>query len=265
MDLVSCAIAASVDVSEADRDAVVDVLRHLSVLARLVQGREIDCNRRLEVLAVDQPGVNPEHLNAGATGRSLRTATRAVRRANAAADMPGLKELLDVGLVSGEHLDAFAEAVRGLEEALRPALLAAQVELAQAALSMTVEQFRVRLKAEVRRIEGDDGMSRLERQKRQTGLKQWIGRDGMWRISGRYDPEQAMTLSQLLQAQTETRFPRHAPPAPGVRPTARPRMVSSHGARRSDDRERARGRVVRGDHGHRRTELASWPPWRLTS
>jgi hypothetical protein len=206
MDLVSRAVAASVDVCDADRDAVVDVLRHLAVLARMVQAREVDCNLRLEALAVDQPGVNAEHLIAEATGRSVRAATRIVRRAGFARDVPAMKELLDLGLVSGEHLDSFAEAVRGLEEALRPALLAAQVELAQAARSMTVEQFRERLKAEVRRIEGDDGMSRLDRQKRQTGLKQWTGRDGMWRISGRYDPEQAMTLSQLLQAQTETRF-----------------------------------------------------------
>lgn len=214
MDLMTSAAAASVDVTSATADEVTGVLHHLAVLGRLVQAREIECIHRLEQLAIDHPGLSPEHVCAAASGRSLRAATAVVGRADAAVGLPVLTSMLGAGLVSGAHLDAFAAALRSLEEALRPALLACEAELATEALSMTVEQFTTRLKAEVRRIEGDDGMSRLERQRRQTGLRQWVGRDGMWCISGRYDPEQAMVLAAALQAQTDSRF--HAPHPPGV-------------------------------------------------
>ncbi len=214
MDLTTIAAAASVDVVGATAAEVTAVLEHLAVLGRMVQAREVECVLRLEELAIDHPGISPEHVCAAASRRSLRAATTVVRRAHAGADLPLLMALLEAGLVSGAHLDAFAAALRGLEEPLRPALAACEAELAAVATSMTVEQFTTRLKAEVRRIEGDDGMSRLERQRRQTGLRQWVGRDGMWCLSGRYDPEQAMVLAAALQAQTESRF--HAPHPSGV-------------------------------------------------
>ncbi len=209
MDLTTIAAAASVDVVGATAAEVTALLEHLAALGRMVQAREIECVHRLEELAIEHPGISPEHVCAAASRRSLRAATTVVRRAHASADLPLLLALLQAGHVSGAHLDAFASALRGLEQSLRPALAACEAELAAVATSMTVEEFTARLKAEVRRIEGDDGMSRLERQRRQTGLRQWVGRDGMWCLSGRYDPEQAMVLAAALQAQTESRF--HAP------------------------------------------------------
>jgi hypothetical protein len=214
MDLMTSAAAASVDVANATADEVTGVLQHLAVLGRLVQAREIECIHRLEQLTTDHPGLSPEHVCAAASGRSLRAAAAVVRRADAAVGLPVLTTLLGAGLVSGAHLDAFAAALRSLEEPLRPELAACEAELAAVATSMTVEQFTTRLKAEVRRVEGDDGMSRLERQRRQTGLRQWVGRDGMWCLSGRYDPEQAMVLAAALRAQTEARF--HAPHPAGI-------------------------------------------------
>ena len=86
---------------------------------------------------------------------------------------------------------------------------------------MTFEEFRTRLDAEVRRIEGDDGIDRLQRQRRHIGARTWTGRDGMWNIHGRFDTERAMSLIEALRRATEARFhaehPAEAPDDPLLR------------------------------------------------
>ncbi len=41
---------------------------------------------------------------------------------------------------------------------------------------------------EARATERDDGMDRLERQRRKTALRVWTDNEGMWRFDGRFDP-----------------------------------------------------------------------------
>jgi hypothetical protein len=57
------------------------------------------------------------------------------------------------------------------------------------------------LAAEVRRIQVDDGLDRFERQRRATRLQTWVDhRDGMWCLSGRFDPEAGVRLHGRLEA-----------------------------------------------------------------
>ena len=81
MDLVTCAIAASVAIDDGDEAAVVSVLRELAALRRLVDAAEITCLLRLDDLAAADPGLSPEHLVAAATRRSVAAATTAGERA----------------------------------------------------------------------------------------------------------------------------------------------------------------------------------------
>lgn len=218
MDLLACAVAVSVSVDDVSVDEVAGVLGQVARLRRLVDAVEIACLSRLEELAAADPAVNPEHVHAAVSRRSVRACTRAAQRAKAAVGLPVLSGLIGDGLVSGEHLDAFARAMRSLPEALRPSLVALEGSLGLVAVSLTVEEFADRLAVEVRRIEADDGIARLERQKRATGVRQWTDRDGMWHLAGRFDPETGLTLAQLLQRQTETLFhgprPEHCPTDP---------------------------------------------------
>lgn len=203
MDLVTCAIAASVEIGDGDEAVVVSVLRELATVRRLVDAAEIACLLRLDELAIADPGLSPEHLAAAATRRSVAAATAAGERARAAVDLPALRRRLADGEVSGEHVDAFARALRGLEPRHRDELLRQQDGLAEQAASMTVQHFAALLRTHVRRIEDDDGRRRLERQRRQTGVRTWTDRDGMWNLAGRYDAATGMVLAQLLQRQTE--------------------------------------------------------------
>ncbi len=218
VDLIECAVAASADVGSGDVDEVAGVLGHLARLRRLVDGRELDCLARLEVLAAADPAINPEHVNATATLRSPRACVRLTRRARAALSLPVFAALVADGEVSGEHLDAFERAVRGLPAALRPALSAQEARFAAGAVGQTVDELTEQLRAEANRLEADDGVGRLERQRRRTGLRQWTDRDGMWCLAGRFDPATGLTLAQLLQHQTEARFhgarPEHCPDDP---------------------------------------------------
>ncbi len=207
MDLVSTASAlAALDLDAADRQLVTEALRLATRLIRMTQAVELEADLRLVALAEADPTINPEHLDAAATGRSPSKATASIRRATAAQSLPHLRALLAAGAVGVEHLDAFATAHRSLRTALRPRLLEQEEQLARLAAHLTAEEFRTRLDAVVRDVEGDDGADRLQRQRRHIGARTWTGRDGMWNIHGRFDAERAVSLIEALRRATEARF-----------------------------------------------------------
>jgi hypothetical protein len=207
MDLVSTASAlAALDLHTADRHVVTEALRLATRLIRMTQAVELEADLRLVALAEADPRLNPEHLDATATGRSPSKATAAIKRATAAQSLPHLRALLAAGIVGVEHLDALATALRSLRTALRPRLLEQEEQLARLSVRMTAEEFRARLDAVVRDIEGDDGDDRLQRQRRHIGARTWTGRDGMWNVHGRFDAERAVSLIEALRRATEARF-----------------------------------------------------------
>jgi hypothetical protein len=207
MDLVSTASdLADIELDTADHQVVTEALRLATRLIRMAQAVELEADLRLVALAEADPSLDPEHLDAAATGRSPSKATAAIRRATAAQALPHLRALLAAGLVAAEHLDAFATALRSLRTGLRPRLLEQEESLARVAAHLTTEQFRARLDAAVRDIEGDDGVDRLQRQRRHVGARTWTGRDGMWNIHGRFDAERAVSLIEALRRATEARF-----------------------------------------------------------
>lgn len=207
MDLVSTASAlAALDLDTADRQVVTEALLLATRLIRMTQAVELEADLRLVALAEADPTLNPEHLDAAATGRSPSKATAAIKRATTAQALPHLRALLATGLVGAEHLDAFATALRSLRSGLRPRLLEQESQLAGSAAHMTAEEFRARLDAAVRDIEGDDGVDRLQRQRRHIGARTWTGRDGMWNVHGRFDAERAVSLIEALRRASEARF-----------------------------------------------------------
>ena len=222
MDLMSTASAImSIDVACADRSATSQRLRLVTRLIRMAQAEEIACNMRLEALAAADPVIDPERLNAEATGRSPKAAERAMKRAAAAVALPCFRGRLANGELSAEHLDAFDVAVRSLSKKLRPQLLELEAQFAREGGRLTVEEFRERLAVEVRRIEGDDGASRLRQQRQRTSATSWTDRNGMWCMFGRFDPETALALAEAWRRQTETLFhgehPTEAPEDPVLR------------------------------------------------
>src|SRR6185436_12355714 len=130
----------------------------------------------------------PEKDHADASGADLRDGVKASERAETAEAAPELGNGLANGDVTGAHVDIVGDALRELEPAMRQKLLAHVGELTVAAKTMTPSAFRQHVQALVRRIQGDDGMSRFERQQRETRLRLWIDNSGMGRVVGEFDP-----------------------------------------------------------------------------
>ncbi|MEJ7801115.1 MAG: DUF222 domain-containing protein, partial [Ilumatobacter sp.] len=75
----------------------------------------------------------------------------------------------------------------------------------------TVDEFRRRLDVEVKAIQADDGIARLERQRRNTRLRTWIDAEGMWRFAGQFDPVTGVKLAARLDAAMQTLFAESEP------------------------------------------------------
>ncbi|MFN8022363.1 MAG: HNH endonuclease signature motif containing protein [Acidimicrobiales bacterium] len=199
----------SVDVADCDAETAAALLVDITFLRRVLDGREVAIMARLEQLADDDVSVDPEKINARATCRPARAAAAAAKRARAAAAFQTIHDAVTRGELNAEFLDAFQSALGLLPEQFRPELLALETALVGEAIagSWTIDRFRDRLRVESKRIEGDDGKGRLERQKAESGARWWTDRKtGMWCISGRFDPETAISLQQRLIDELERVF-----------------------------------------------------------
>jgi hypothetical protein len=64
---------------------------------------------------------------------------------------------------------------------------------------------------EIKNIQRDDGMARLERQRRATRLRTWTDADGMWCLSGRFDPVTGVQLAARLDTTIDALFAETTP------------------------------------------------------
>jgi hypothetical protein len=64
---------------------------------------------------------------------------------------------------------------------------------------------------EAKRLQSDDGMDRLERQRRATRLSTWVDPDGMWNLRGRFDPVTGVKLAAKLDTTVEALFAERTP------------------------------------------------------
>ena len=83
--------------------------------------------------------------------------------------------------------------------------------LVDVAAHATIEEFGRGVRAEVNRIIADDGVSRLERQRRATTLSTWVDQEGMWNLRGKFDPVTGLRLAGRLDNAIETLFAEATP------------------------------------------------------
>ena len=195
------------------RGALDDIRR---VRARLDRA-EAEVARRLETVTS-----TPERDVANGAQRSNRHGAKVVARAAALASNPSFAGALDEGTLSGEHVDAFAKVVGGLDGPVKAGLAEAAPQLIRAAATSgsTPEEFTASLTAAAERLAADGGIGRLERQRRGTRLRTWTDRaTGMFRLAGSFDPESGARLHGRLEAAIAamfaTRTPSTAPSDPG--------------------------------------------------
>jgi Domain of unknown function (DUF222) len=208
-----------VEIRSAARVELMGALESLRRVRSRTDAAEVALSRRLqEITPLADRDV------AAAARRSQRHADRVRERARITDQLPVLGELLTAGELSGEHIDAVSKALKVAPETIRGELAEVANEVvAQAAGSgLTPEELAERLASEAKRLEADDGVARLERQRRATRVRTWTDKgDGMFRISGWFDPLSGAVLHGRFQAAIAAMFadgiPESAPDDPGER------------------------------------------------
>jgi hypothetical protein len=160
----------------------------------------------------------PEATIAEVDMTSIGAAAKARQRSATLTATPNLAATLDDGATTAAHVDVVTRAATRLPEAQRGELFERVDALADVAAAATAEQFARRVDVEVKRIERDDGIDRLERQRRAVRSRSWVDGEGMWNLRGRFDPLTGVRLDAKLRATLEATFaeatPEHCPTDP---------------------------------------------------
>jgi hypothetical protein len=153
----------------------------------------------------------PEKAIADCTRESLREASKAKERSDTLGKMPGFADALDAAAVTPAHVDAITSNAKPLTDEQRVEYYDRVASLVDVAANASVDEFRRRLAMEARASEGDDGLERLQRQRRKTGLRVWTDGEGMWRFDGRFDPVTGAKLDARLETAVQALFAEQTP------------------------------------------------------
>ena len=173
----------------------------INVVRGLLDAREVEVVRRLDELAAHDTSLFPQDVVAKASKSSLMHAERLRDRANTASAKPELGAALSDGATSGDRIDTVARATADLSESERAAVAAHGKRLALAAGEQTATAFRKTVEHVVAQARKDDGLAKLERQRRQARLRWWLDADGMWNLAGRFDPATGARMEGRLRNQ----------------------------------------------------------------
>jgi len=170
----------------------------------------------------------PEQRVSTASKRSLAHAAKSTERSITLDATPQLADALDDGAITAEHVDAVTRASKQLDTARRTELLERADALAQVAKAGTVDEFTRRLDLETKRLQDDDGMDRLERQRRNTRARTWVDLDGMWNLSAKFDPVTGVELAARIDATVQALFAETVPRTCPDDPIEKQRHLHAH-------------------------------------
>ena len=193
--------------ADAPRHVIEVALQDCSNLSSWVESVKLAALNRLQTLADTDTSIDPEAVAAVAARTSRRNASAAARRAKVTSQMPTLGEGLSTGAITPDHVDAVAQALARLEPDERARLADEADWIKEAASRSTPEQLTKLLQQRARQLSTDDGIARLERQRRNIYLRWWLDKNsGMLHLHGEYDPESGATLTGRIRRMVEALF-----------------------------------------------------------
>ena len=195
------------NVTVSDTAQCAELLGRLNRLRSWVESRTLAVTRRLDQLAKESPGIFPEQIVADATRVTLTQALQSFRRAEAVELLPEFGTALTAGTVNVDHVDVLAKSCAGLDNGTKQRLTHRGEFLIDAASRTTSAEFARTVRAEIRKAQSDDGIARLEQQRRTTRLRTWVDREtGMWCMRGEFDPESGAILDNRLRNTLDALF-----------------------------------------------------------
>ena len=148
----------------------------------------------------------PEQRVAKASKTSLSNAARSTERSKTLTKTPRLADALGDGAITGDHIDAVTRASKKVDAARRGELIKAADGLADVARAGTVDEFARRLDLETKRLQDDDGLDRLARQRRNVRARSWVDVEGMWNLSVKFDPVTGVRIAARIDAMVQALF-----------------------------------------------------------
>jgi hypothetical protein len=174
----------------------------------------------------------PEQRIATASKKSLGQAAKSTERSNTLAKTPKLAEALDDGAITADHVDAVTRASKQLDGARRAELIERADALADVAKAGTVDEFARRLDLERKRLQDDDGMDRLARQRRNVRARSWVDAEGMWNLSITFDPVTGVRVAARIDAMVQAMFGETVPDECPTDPIEKQRYLAAQATAR---------------------------------
>ncbi len=148
----------------------------------------------------------PEQAVADASRTSLGQATRCTERSLTLGATPHLADALGDGAITAEHVDAVTRASKKLDGVQRGEFIERADALAAVATAGTVDEFARRLDLETKRLQDDDGLDRLQRQRRNARARTWVDSEEMWNLSVKFDPLTGVRIASRIDAALQALF-----------------------------------------------------------
>ena len=199
-------LAQSIHVAH-DEATIRTALQQVCTLQQWVDNCKVALTRKLQVLATTTPRIQPQQVLASAANISRIDAFREVTRAKTLGAFPQLEQAFEQGRIGSAHIDAVARATHQLTEDEKAKLASRSDWLNNVATHATPDNFARAVKSEVARLHADEGITTLQRQRRDTTLRHWVDREsGMFHINGRLDPECGLRIIGRIDNAVETMF-----------------------------------------------------------
>ena len=191
---------------DAARPELIAAIGDVARMESWLTARRAELVRKLDEI----PGSFPEADIADITGCTLNAATRETDRASTLERAGVFADALDAGDIRPGHVDALTRATRNADPAHAATLLDEQDELARVAASRSIRAFERHLQRRTRDFCDDaDAEAKLVRQQRNTRLRTWTDHsDGMWCVSGRFDPLTGRALHRAIESTMSSLFSR---------------------------------------------------------
>lgn len=176
----------------------------------LVAVREVQawCDAQHAGLVAQLEGVDsfPEQRIAKAAKQSLHQAAKSTERSKTLTSTPKLADALGDGAITAAHLDAVSRSAKKVPSAKRDELIHRADALVDVARAASVDEFIRRLDLETKRLQDDDGLDRLQRQRRKVRARTWVDLEDMWNLSVTFDPVTGVKIAARLDAALQNVF-----------------------------------------------------------
>jgi hypothetical protein len=198
------AIAAllAADVAGCDRAGLGSAVKLAQRVRGWVDAVDVAIARRSRELAAEGRSESATEVLTGHGRRSTRETKAVSDRSVVCEAMPGFENALADGDVSAAHVDAVANAAKGLDDAGRERLDGLADALLGFARVEPVAVFERRCRLLGKRLAGDQGESELDKQKAAVSVRRWVDKtSGMHHTHLSLDPERDAKLWSAIDAQ----------------------------------------------------------------